>query len=91
MNVEIITPTSSLYNGAAQSVTVPSLKGPFTMLEHHAPIVAILEAGPVLLTDPQGEVHTFHILGGVCEQHDNHVIVCAEGLLPYDSPQHPEP
>lgn len=91
MTVEIITPTTSLYNGEAKAVTVPSKQGPFTMLEHHAPIVAILEAGPVSLTDPQGEVHIFPIQGGVCEQHDNHVIVCAEGLLPSNQPQHPEP
>ena len=45
MTVEIITPTMSLYNGEATAVTVPSIKGPFTMLEHHAPIVALLEAG----------------------------------------------
>ena len=71
MNVEIITPTSSLYKGEAQAVTVPSLQGPFTMLEHHAPIVAILEAGKVTLTAPDGQVHEFPIAGGVCEQHYN--------------------
>ena len=91
MNVEIITPTSSLYKGEAQAVTVPSLQGPFTMLEHHAPIVAILEAGKVTLTAPDGKVHEFPIAGGVCEQHDNNVIICAEGLLPSDPTQHPEP
>lgn len=90
MTLEIITPTETLYHGEAQSVTVPSLKGPFTMLEHHAPIVAILEAGKVTLTDLQDAIHEFHIQGGFCEQHDNHIIVCAEGLLP-SNPQNPEP
>ena len=78
MNVEILTPTASLYNGEATAVTVPSKQGPFTMLDHHAPIVAILEAGKIALTNLQDEVLEFDILGGVCEQHDNHVIICVE-------------
>ena len=78
MKVEIITPTTRLYNDDAKTVTVPSKQGPFTMLDHHAPIVAILEAGKVTLTDLNDEIHAFDILGGVCEQHDNQVILCVE-------------
>lgn len=78
MTLEIITPTQTLFSGEASSVTVPSLKGPFTMLEHHAPIVALLEAGKVSLTDLNGNQHEFPIRGGVCEQHDNRIIICAE-------------
>ena len=78
MKIEIITPEKSLYQGEASSVTVPSQQGPFTMLEHHAAIVAILEAGKVTLTQPDGEKREFDIQGGFCEQHDNTVIICAE-------------
>ena len=78
MNVEIITPVNTLYKGEATAVTVPSIKGPCTMLDHHAPIVALLEAGKVSLTDLNGEQHEFPIHGGVCEQHDNQIIICAE-------------
>ncbi len=78
MNVEIITPTSCLYKGEALSVSVPSQQGPFTMLEHHAPIVAILVEGKVSLTDVNNEHLEFNIKGGFCEQHDNEIIICAE-------------
>ena len=78
MIVEIITPETCLYKGEASSVTVPSLQGPFTMLEHHAAIVAILEKGTVTVTDLNNETHTFAINGGFCEQHDNNIIICAE-------------
>ena len=78
MVVEIITPEKSLYKGIATSVTVPSQQGPFTMLEHHAAIVAILETGKVTLTEPNGEKREFDIQGGFCEQHDNTIIICAE-------------
>ena len=78
MNIEIITPEKQLYRGKAISVTVPSLQGPFTMLEHHAPIAAILEAGKIVLTDEENQQHEFAIKGGFCEQHDNYIIICAE-------------
>ena len=78
MRIEIITPETCLYKGEATSVTVPSLQGPFTMLEHHAAIVAILEAGKVVLTAPNNETHEFAIKGGFCEQHENQVIICIE-------------
>ena len=78
MTLEIITPTSCLYRGEASSVTVPSKMGPFTMLDHHAPIVAILEAGTITATDLQNEIHEFAIQGGFCEQHDNTIIICVE-------------
>ena len=78
MRVEIITPSNSLFNGEATSVSVPSLQGPFTMLENHAAIVAILGEGKVSLTDSQDKTHEFPIKGGFCEQHDNHIIICAE-------------
>ena len=78
MKVSIITPEKSLYQGEAQSVTVPSLQDPFTMLEHHAAIVAILEKGKVVLIDNNHEQHEFAIEGGFCEQHHNEIIICAE-------------
>ena len=78
MRIEIITPEKSLYDGEASSVTVPSQQGPFTMLENHAAIVAILEAGPITVTSANGEKRVFDIEGGFCEQHDNTVIICAE-------------
>ena len=78
MRIEIITPETCLYKGEATSVTVPSLQGPFTMLEHHAAIVAILEKGTVTLTDLNNETREFAINGGFCEQHNNEIIICAE-------------
>jgi len=78
MKVEIISPSDTLYNGEATSVTVPSKMGPFTLLEHHAPIVAILEDGKVNLTAANGETKEFDIKGGFTENHDNQLTICVE-------------
>ena len=78
MKVEIISPNKKLFEGEATSVTVPSQMGPFTLLEHHAAIVAILEAGKVSLTEANGEQKEFAIKGGFTENHDNHLTICVE-------------
>ena len=78
MKVEIISPSATLFAGEATSVTVPSQMGPFTLLEHHAAIVAILEAGKVSLTDTKGEHKEFAIKGGFTENHDNQLTICVE-------------
>ncbi len=67
-----------MYDGEATSVTVPSQMGPFTLLEHHAAIVAILEAGKVSLTEKSGEQKEFAIKGGFVENHDNQLTICVE-------------
>lgn len=76
--MEIISPSDTLFEGEASAVTVPSKIGAFTLLEHHAPIVAILEAGKVSLTDANGEQKDFDIKGGFAENHDNQLTICVE-------------
>jgi len=78
MKVEIISPSETLYEGEATAITVPSTMGPFTLLEHHAAIVAILEAGKVTFTDEKGEHRELGIKGGFVENHNNHLTVCVE-------------
>ncbi len=78
MKVEIISPNKTLFKGEAVSVTVPSKMGAFTLLEHHAAIVAILEAGKVSLTNTKGERQEFVIKGGFTENHDSHLTICVE-------------
>ena len=78
MRVEIISPNETLYNGEATAITVPSKMGPFTLLEHHAAIVAILEAGKVSFTDDKGERQEMSVKGGFVENHNNQLTICVE-------------
>ena len=78
MKVEIISPSETLFEGEATAVNVPSKMGPFTLLEHHAAIVAILEAGNVSLTDAKGERQEFAVKGGFVENHNNLLTICVE-------------
>lgn len=59
------TPESVIYDGPATSLSVPGLYGSFEVLEQHAPIIALLHPGTVLLATP--EKKTFQISKGVFE------------------------
>jgi F0F1-type ATP synthase epsilon subunit len=48
------------------------------LLEHHAAIVAILEAGKITLTPKSGEQKEYVIKGGFVENHNNLLTVCVE-------------
>ena len=47
MYLEIVSPEATLFSGEVTSVTVPGVNGEFQMLENHAPIVSLLQAGKV--------------------------------------------
>jgi len=47
MFLEIVTPEASIFQGDVESVTVPGINGEFQMLNHHAPVVSLLQEGKV--------------------------------------------
>jgi F-type H+-transporting ATPase subunit epsilon len=66
MDVQIITPDKSLYDGKADLVTVPGTSGSIGILNNHAPLVSSLSKGEVkIVLDNKEEF--FKIDGGVVE------------------------
>ena len=49
MKVEIITPEKSVFNGEANSVSLPGSNGVFQVLNNHAPIISSLKKGEIIL------------------------------------------
>lgn len=80
MNLEILTPDKKIFAGEVISVTVPGAQGSFEILNHHAPIISILETGKVILRTKES-TQNFYIKGGVVEVIHNKVIVLAEGII----------
>lgn len=78
MNIEIITPDHSLFNGEANAVSVPAIDGSLGILNNHAPLISALKAGKVKVTLTNGKEEFFEINGGVAEVLNNKVIILAE-------------
>ncbi|MBT8261782.1 MAG: F0F1 ATP synthase subunit epsilon [Bacteroidia bacterium] len=92
MYLEIVTPEASLVAGEVESVTVPGVQGPFQMLNNHAPIVSLLNAGKVLFkgnpaiaegfenkfTKEDDGKWSLEITSGTVELNNNRIIVLAD-------------
>lgn len=76
MKLTIVSPERILFQGDAESVTVPGTKGEFEVLNQHAPIISSLKAGK--LSYQSFEKQTINILGGFIEVANNEVSVCVE-------------
>ena len=76
MKVVIVSPEKTLYEGEAEGVKLPGVKGRFEVLNGHAPIISTLTAGKVECVGTSSS--TFHVKGGFVEVAQNEVSVCVE-------------
>lgn len=83
MNVAVISPNATLYEGEASAVTLPGTLGKFTVLENHAPIAAVLGKGDVVIkTGSDSGRKVIGIESGFAEVHGNRISVCVEETEP---------
>jgi len=93
MTLEIVSPETTLFSGAVTAVTFPGVDGSFQILNHHAPIVAILKEGVIKIaadhfdiskeaaskfTKVDEKTYTVAINSGTVEMNDNKIIVLAD-------------
>ncbi len=79
MKLEIVTPEGKAFEGEATSVSFPGAEGGFETLNGHAPLVAVLKEGELVVR--QGNQATkFQVKGGVAEIANNEVSVLAEKI-----------
>lgn len=74
MKVEILTPDKSLFQGEANVLTLPGIEGSFQILDRHAPMIANLGKGTVVVKSQQ-KSENFDVNGGLVEVLNNKVIV----------------
>lgn len=76
MKLTIISSHSVLYTGEADSITFPGVKGSFTVLKNHAPIISVLVPGKVVCKLSDGETKEIEVKGGLVDVADNKIAVC---------------
>jgi F-type H+-transporting ATPase subunit epsilon len=79
MQVEIITPDTTLFSGEdVHLVQLPGIGGSFEVLNHHAPLISVLKQGSVKVEEKGKSTQYFEIKGGVVEVLQNKVLILAE-------------
>ena len=76
MNVEIISPDATLFEGEGEVVTLPGIDGSFQIMNNHAPMIAGLKEGDVIVKTA-GKEESFAIKGGLFEILSNKVVILA--------------
>ncbi len=77
MHVEIITPDSTVFEGTALSVQLPTMDGEITVLEHHIPIITTIKSGSAIVQTDKGEM-IFAVSRGVIEVNGTSVRVLSD-------------
>jgi len=78
MNIEIITPDKTLFEGTATLVQLPGIDGSFEILNNHAPLISVLGKGNIKIVDGDKKAEFFEVNGGVIEVLKNKILILAE-------------
>jgi F-type H+-transporting ATPase subunit epsilon len=78
-SVKVVTPDGEVWNGRATSVVIPGLDGYFGVWAHHAPLIAGMDIGAVMIKTLDEHVLTMiAVAGGVVEITREGVSILAE-------------
>ncbi len=78
LNVEVITPDATVFQGEATQIILTSGGGAMGILPDHAPLVATLDLGPARVDLPDGGQVFLMVGDGFLEVRDNQVKVLAQ-------------
>ncbi len=78
MNIEIITPDKTLFEGTATLVQLPGIDGSFEILNNHAPLISVLGKGKIKIEKGKNQIEFFEVNGGVVEVLKNKILILAE-------------
>ncbi len=80
LNLDIITPSKSVFKGEVKSITVPGTKGRFEVLKNHAPIISTFEIGMIKVDLNELKSNYYSTAGGTIEVLNNQIIVLADSI-----------
>lgn len=80
LNLEIITPSKTIFNGPVKSVTVPGIDGSFQILRYHAPLIGVIDIGLVKVVSTDDEISYYATGGGTVEVNNNKVLLLADSI-----------
>jgi F-type H+-transporting ATPase subunit epsilon len=82
--VELVTPTRTLFSGEAESVFCRAEGGEIAFLANHMPYLGVLEPGLVRIVGSSGDEARLAVHGGFVEVRNNRVIMLADVAEPAD-------
>jgi len=81
LQLEVLTPSGSIFNGLAKSVTLPGEEGEFGVLPEHVSLTTLLQAGVVDIQKENGKTESIVVNWGVVQINQNKVIILVDGAV----------
>lgn len=81
LQLEVLTPSGPIFNGAVKSVTLPGEEGEFGVLPQHVTLTTLLQAGVVEFQKENGKSESVVVNWGVVQVTHNKVIVLVDGAV----------
>jgi F-type H+-transporting ATPase subunit epsilon len=81
LQVSLVSPSGSLYEGEAVSVVIPAFDGQMGILPGHAPLMGLLGKGMLVCKDAQGNTEEFIVEDGFAEVGPHKVTVLANHAM----------
>jgi len=79
--VSVITPQRIVYEGQVSSLIAPAELGYLGVLVNHAPLIANLVPGKIIVRDPSDRARIFHSAGkGIIEVLENNVSILIDSI-----------
>ena len=81
LELEVLTPSGSIFHGPVKSVTVPGEEGEFGVLPEHVGLTTLLQAGVVDIIKENGKKESIVVNWGVVQIANNLVTVLVDGAV----------
>ncbi|MDP3900018.1 MAG: ATP synthase F1 subunit epsilon [bacterium] len=78
LHFEIVTPERVVLKQEVLQLTVPTKQGEITVLPHHIPLIASLQAGVIEIVMPNKQIETMAVSGGFIEVLPTKVVILAD-------------
>ena len=82
LHFELVSPARLLFSGEVASVQIPGTEGEMTILANHAPVLATLKPGVVVVAKDSGVLEKIFVRGGFAEVNASGLTVLAETAIP---------
>jgi F-type H+-transporting ATPase subunit epsilon len=67
LQIDIVSAEAHLFSGNAKMIIASSLLGELGIVARHAPLLALLQPGPIRVQKEDGEEELFYVSGGILE------------------------
>lgn len=78
LSVRVVSPAATVFEGSATAVVIPAWDGEVGILPRHAPMIALLGRGRLVVTSTDRTSDQFWVAGGVFKVLDDVVTVLTE-------------